>query len=102
MRALTVADLKTNCRQFRGDLPCSPHKQHGVHCVEQDGSDCKYYDPVGPRILIIKLGALGDVIRTTPLLLRLKKNEPSAEIWWLTLAPDILPKGIDVILPYTA
>jgi heptosyltransferase-2 len=102
MHSLTVADLKTKCRQFRGDLPCSPHKLHGVHCVEKDGSDCKYYDAVGSRILIIKLGALGDVIRTTPLLHKLKNNNPSAEIWWLTLAPEILPKGIDFVLPYTA
>ena len=102
MPTLTVSDLKRNCRYFRGDLPCTPHKMHGVHCVENDGTDCKYYEPVGTRILIIKLGALGDVIRTTPLLHKLKDVEPSAEIWWLTLAPDILPKGIDVVLPYTA
>jgi heptosyltransferase-2 len=99
---LTVKHLKKDCRSFRGDLPCKPHKEHGVHCVDARGRDCIYYDPVGKRILIIKLGALGDVIRTTTLLRKLKAVTPEAEIWWLTLSPDVLPKGIDVVLPFTA
>lgn len=99
---LTVKSLKVDCRSFRGDLPCKPHKQHGVHCVDARGRDCAYYEPVKKRILIIKLGALGDVIRTTTLLRRIKAADPSAEIWWLTLSPDVLPKGIDVVLPFTA
>jgi ADP-heptose:LPS heptosyltransferase len=100
---ITVNDLKVNCRHFRGDLPCKPHKQHGVHCVDPSGKDCQYYDPTGRRILVIKLGAIGDVIRTTPLLHKLKETDPQAEIWWLTLTPDVLPrKAIDVILPFTA
>jgi heptosyltransferase-2 len=53
-------------------------------------------------VLIIKLGALGDVIRTTTLLRKLKAVTPEAEIWWLTLSPEVLPKGIDVVLPFTA
>lgn len=100
---MKLSDLKFDCRHFRGDIPCKPHKLHGVHCVEADGSDCSHYDPTEERILIIKLGAIGDVIRTTPLLHTLKATKPRAEIWWLTLTPDVLPKsGIDVILPYNA
>ena len=38
--------------------------------------DCSYYDPVDKKILIIKLGAIGDVIRTTPLLHKLKATYP--------------------------
>ena len=98
---LTVNHLKRDCRSFRGDLPCKPHKQHGVHCVDSRGKDCAYYEPVRRRILIIKLGALGDVIRTTTLLRKLKKDDPKAEIWWLTLSPDVLPRGIDVVLAFT-
>ena len=83
-------------------FPCKPHKLHGVHCVDEKGKTCEYYDPTGKRILIIKLGAIGDVIRTTPLLRKLKEVEPSAEIWWLTLSPEVLPKQwIDVLLPFT-
>ena len=98
---LTTRHLKRDCRSFRGDTPCKPHKQHGVHCVDSRGKDCTFYDRVGKRILIIKLGALGDVIRTTTLLRKIKKDAPQAEIWWLTLSPDVLPKGIDVVLPFT-
>jgi hypothetical protein len=101
--ALRIEDLKLDCRHFRGDVPCRPHKEHGVHCVDVNGSDCTYYDPTRSRILIVKLGAIGDVIRTTPLLHALKQTAPQAEIWWLTNSPEILPRTfVDVILPYTA
>ncbi len=93
--------LKLDCRFFRGDLPCKPHKQSGVHCVDAQGKDCQHYERLDQRILIIKLGALGDVIRTTPLLHRLKQLYPHAQIWWLTLSPEILPRSVDVILPFT-
>jgi heptosyltransferase-2 len=85
-----------DCRHFRGDVPCAPHKQHGVHC---DG--CSYYDPTDSHILIIKLGAIGDVIRTTPLLHRLKNEYPRAMIWWLTHSPEILPPHVDVKLAFS-
>jgi heptosyltransferase-2 len=88
--------LHTDCRHFRGDLPCKPHKQHGVHC---DG--CAYYDKADRRLLIIKLGAIGDVIRTTPLLSPLKAQHPNALIYWLTYSPDVLPESVDVKLDFT-
>jgi ADP-heptose:LPS heptosyltransferase len=98
---MTFSQLKRDCRYFRGDVPCKPHKEHGVHCVDHLGHDCPHYDPTSKRILIIKLGAIGDVIRTTPLLRKLKEVEPSAEVWWLTLTPDVVPNTVDVILPFT-
>ena len=82
--------VKTDCRHYRGYVPCKPHKLHGVHC---DG--CQYYDQMRERILIIKLGALGDVIRTTPLIRKIKSLHPQAEIWWLTYTPDFLPDEVD-------
>jgi hypothetical protein len=81
---------KADCRHFRGDIPCAPHKREGVHCA-----DCAYYDATDRNILIIKLGAIGDVIRTTPLLHRLKQEYPGARIWWLTLTPEVLPAQVD-------
>lgn len=99
---LTLADLKTDCRHFRGDVPCKPHKEHGVHCVDERGESCKFYEPVRKRILIIKLGAIGDVIRTTPLLHKLKEVEPHAAVWWIALTPEVVPRSVDVILPFTA
>jgi heptosyltransferase-2 len=93
--------LKTDCRYFRGDVPCKPHKAHGVHCVDGAGNVCPHYDKTTSNILIIKLGAIGDVIRTTPLLHKLKAVSPGARIWWLTLTPEILPSIVDEPLGFT-
>lgn len=78
---------KPDCIHFLGHIPCNPHKQNGYHC-----SDCPAYTRIEKRILIIKLGAIGDVIRTTPLVTRYKKLYPNAKFTWITLSPDILPK----------
>ena len=86
---------KSDCRYFRGDVPCAPHKREGVHCA-----DCPHYAATDRNILIIKLGAIGDVIRTTPLLAKLKSEFPTARIWWLTHTPEILPSGVDVKMPF--
>jgi heptosyltransferase-2 len=87
--------VKTDCRFFRGDIPCKPHKAHGVHCA-----DCPYYEPIKERILIIKLGAIGDVIRTTPLLRKLREVYPQSQIWWITRSPEVLPSVVDVVLDW--
>ena len=94
--------LRTDCRHFRGDLPCLPHKQSGVHCVDEDGGPCPRYERQTSQVLIIKLGALGDVIRTTPVVRRLRSVYPEARLWWLTLSPDIIATSVDVALPFTA
>jgi len=84
----------TDCRHFKGEMPCAPHKTSAVHC-----GDCPHYDPLHERILIIKLGAIGDVIRTTPLLRVIKEKYPKSQISWLTRFPEILPESwIDRIL----
>jgi heptosyltransferase-2 len=101
MKSITIDQLKTDCRHFRSDIPCRPHKQHGVHCLDSSGAPCPYYERISKRILIIKLGAIGDVIRTTPLLQALRLSEPSAEIWWLTHSPDVVRNSADVVLTYS-
>lgn len=79
----------SDCKHFKGDIPCTPHKLHGVHC-----SKCDYYDKAAGRILIIKLGAAGDVLRTTPLLSPLTERYPNHEIWWLTDTPELVPSSV--------
>lgn len=95
---MNYQEVRFDCKHFRGGIPCKPNKERGVVC-----SQCSEYTPISKRILIIKLGALGDVIRTTPLLVRLKKMHPNAHVTWLTLSPAILPKQeIDQIYPLDA
>lgn len=77
-------------------MPCRPNKLRGRICL-----NCEEYDPITKRILIIKLGALGDVIRTTPLIARYRSLYPGCHITWITNSPDILPAdSIDSILPF--
>ena len=77
--------INNDCIYFNGDIPCKPHKKNGYHC-----DNCPEYRKTTEKILIIKLGAIGDVIRTTPLLRRLRDEYPDAQITWLTYSPAIL------------
>jgi len=65
---------KTHCRHFRGEKPCRFHR---------DCDGCPHESPMGRRILIFKIGALGDVLRTTPLLRALDKTPSPRHITWL-------------------
>lgn len=90
--------VRNNCLHFRGDLPCKPHKNNNkLHC-----ENCPQFVKISKQILIIKLGAAGDVIRTTPILHRIRKDFPNAEITWLTLTPVLVPKNyVDSILKWS-
>ena len=78
--------LKTDCRHFPGDKPCKPNKLEGKKC-----DDCEYFSPINFKILIIKLDAVGDVLRTTSILHALKLKYYGSHITWLTkkIARDI-------------
>lgn len=71
--------LKKDCKHFPGDRPCTFNKQYGTMC-----DNCEHYSPVKFKILIIKLDAVGDVLRTTSLLHSLKKTYPESFVTWLT------------------
>lgn len=75
-RSSPTSTLAPDCRHFRGDKPC-PHNRL---C---DG--CDHYEPYEHRLCIIKLGALGDVIRTLCLLPELRRRYPGAHVTWVTL-----------------
>ncbi|MFA7275070.1 MAG: glycosyltransferase family 9 protein [Crocinitomicaceae bacterium] len=95
---MKLNEVKTDCHHFRTTIPCLPNKKEGVTCV-----DCTHYKPISKRILIIKLGALGDVIRTTPLIVKYKKLYPNAHFTWLTHSPSVLPNDeIQLILKWDA
>jgi heptosyltransferase-2 len=71
--------LKYNCKYFTGDRPCKFHKNYEIKC-----DSCNYYSPIGLKILIIKLDAIGDVLRTTSILPPLKQKYPDSYIIWCT------------------
>lgn len=70
--------LRLDCRNFRGDRPCS------VGVAGWCPGECALHSPMGTRILIIKLGALGDVLRTAALLPGIKRAWPVSQITWVT------------------
>ncbi|MCB4790990.1 MAG: glycosyltransferase family 9 protein [Elusimicrobia bacterium] len=85
--------IKTNCIHFSLDRPCKFHKKSGIHC-----SDCKNYITISSnlkkhtRILIVKLDAMGDVLRTTFLLPGLKDKYKNSYITWL-----VAPESVDIL-----
>jgi len=61
-------------------------------------NNCDEYRPIPKRILIIKLGAIGDVIRTSPLVVKFHQIYPYCHITWVTHSPEIVSsKFVNVI-----
>ncbi|HXN07767.1 MAG TPA: glycosyltransferase family 9 protein [Nitrospiria bacterium] len=71
--------LNLDCVYYKGEKPCAKQRL----C---DG--CTDYLPMGKRILILKHAAMGDVLRTTPLLHLLKRRFPQSFVTWLTDLPS--------------
>lgn len=66
-----------SCKRFSGYKPCF----HDHDCLE---NGCKDNIPIGIKILIINLDAMGDVLMTTAQLPALKKKFPESTIYWVT------------------
>ena len=81
--------VKSDCVHFPLDRPCRFHKKTGVKC-----GPCGKYTPLSStgkkKILVIKIGAMGDVLRTTFLLEGLKTKYHNPEITWI-VAPHSAP-----------
>ncbi len=67
-----------SCERFTGYKPCYPD-----HNCWEDG--CKDNLPIGTKILIINLDAMGDILMTTAQLPALKRKFPESTIYWVTL-----------------
>lgn len=88
--------INNSCKYFKGDMPCKPHKDKGYHC-----DNCPEFIPYDHKILIIKLGASGDVLRTTPILHLIRKSFPNAHITWITKTVEFVPTThVDSILQW--
>lgn len=94
-------NYKQNCIYFLSDRPCKFHKKNSKIICD----NCKFYKPVNKKILIIKLAALGDVVRTTCILKPIHKKWKNSKIYWLTEdnALEILQNNpyISEIIPYS-
>ncbi|MBI5154905.1 glycosyltransferase family 9 protein [Candidatus Poribacteria bacterium] len=93
---ITPTEIRADCRYYTGYKPCHRH----------DGCPgCDRFEPRGTEILIIKLGAMGDVLRTKSLLTGLKRAHPASWITWLTHAgsePLARDPNVNQVLPLTA
>lgn len=67
-----------DCKNFNGYKPCFPDH----NCWE---NGCKDPKPLGTKILIVNLDAMGDVLMTTAQLPSLKRKFPVSTIYWITL-----------------
>jgi heptosyltransferase-2 len=73
---LPATTIAADCRHYRGDRPCFQNRL----CL-----GCERYEPYEQRVCVIKLGALGDVIRTLGILPELRRRYPRGQVTWVTL-----------------
>ncbi|MDP2923552.1 MAG: glycosyltransferase family 9 protein [Candidatus Omnitrophota bacterium] len=71
--------IHIDCRHYKGNKPCYFHKLNDRFC-----NNCREYSPIKKKILIVKLEALGDVLRTTSILPAIKNKYPHCHITWIT------------------
>jgi len=75
-------ELKLDCRHYRGDRPCA----FACRCT------CEHYAPMGTRVLIIKVGAVGDVVRTGSILPTLHRVYDPVHVTWISE-----PSGVNIL-----
>lgn len=83
-----VKQVRTDCLYYRGDRPCMPHTRSGARCT------CPELILVRRRGVVIKLGAAGDVLRTTPLLRAIDPLRNGVHVLWITDHPELLPADV--------
>jgi len=89
--------IKLDCVYYLGEKPCK---------FKRVCDGCEDYRSMGVRILVLKHAAMGDVLRTTPVLHGLKRKYPHSHITWVTdpSAADLLRYNplVDTLLLYDA
>ncbi|MHB1051230.1 MAG: glycosyltransferase family 9 protein [Bacteroidota bacterium] len=66
-----------DCKRFTGYKPCFA----GTACYKE----CVDHQPIGKKILIVNLDAMGAVVQTTAMLPAIKRKHPTSHISWITL-----------------
>lgn len=89
--------IADNCKHYRGDRPCLENRL----CT-----GCGGYEPYSHRVCVIKLGAMGDVIRTLCILPELKTRFANPQVTWVTMPNSCRMLAghplIDRLLPFNA
>ncbi len=70
---------RTDCLNFTGSKPCGKNESCDLNCP--------HYNKRGQQILLIHLGALGAVVRSTALLKAIHQKYPNCQITWVTENP---------------
>lgn len=70
-----LQSVKTDCRHYVGEKPCH---------YKRTCPTCPDYAPMGKRILVLKLGAAGDALRTTPILRLFQEKFGNHHVTWAT------------------
>ena len=84
--AMKISTLvRPNCVYFKGEKPCR---------FKRVCDGCPEFKPFGPKILVIKCRAQGDVLRTTPVLAGIKRKYPGAFITWI-----VDEESVDLLRP---
>ena len=76
-----MPEFKRDCKSFPGTYVCDIMYSEN----QEDCKDCLFYEPIKKKILIIQLGAMGDVVRSTSIIPAIKeKYGRDIKITWLT------------------
>jgi len=90
--------IQTQCRHFNGYKPCGKNTDCSIQCPHLDSFE--------GSVLIVHLGALGAVVRSTAMLTEIRKKYPRSLLTWVTDKPaDQLLRShplIDRVLTSTA
>jgi heptosyltransferase-2 len=86
-----MSNWNIKCRFFNDEYACETLVSEDYGGCEE----CKFAVPYSKKILIIKLGAMGDVLRTTPILMAIKKKYPESKIYWMI--KDLYGEGKEML-----
>ena len=88
-----IRQFARDCVYFKGDGPCDPHLRGGFGC------HCEVYVPRRQKTLLIQLAsAAGEVIRSSALVHRLRRDQPDSYLMVLTAWPELVPSVADETL----
>lgn len=87
-RVRKPSNINKDCRFFKGSQPCIYNKTVGFECTI-----CPEYKRRGESVLIIKLDAIGDVLRTTCIVPKIKEQFPESYLTWITR-----PESMELLL----